>query len=340
MNSLHRDVTSLTIAIPTFQRNQLLRTNLAHLLRQAGHFGESGHLRVMIIDNASSEPVAASLGHLPPWVEIHRNPHNIGGNANIVRCFELCSTPWLWIMGDDDRPDENAVANALQHITTQSTAKAIVYAVRNQATRPRPFTAAGVDGLLRQLDSFANLLFVPSTLYHVATLRPCFDLSYHYAYSCAPHLVLLLTSLAKHGGETIFVTESNIDFERPEIENRGSIFPIAHGLPILLELPDLTTSARRQLARHLGRFPSLASLVHQTLLRQCFGSVGTWGGMRDYLSAVNRLPIWVAPLRRLAAYLALPALLVPRISFPIVAWTYQLLTGQTSGRLKLPLERL
>lgn len=330
----------LTIAIPTYQRNRLLAANLGHLVQQTETHALKGFLRVLILDNASAEPVADSLGSLPPWVEVRRNPHNVGGNGNILRCFEACTTPWLWIIGDDDKPDVDAVAHALRHITEFPTALAIVSAVRNQVCRPIPYTTNGLEDLLQRLDSFANLLFVPSTLYHVAAMRPRFDLGYHYAYCCAPHLVLLFSALGANGGAVVFAKESYIAFERPEVENRGSIIPIAHGLPVLLELPHVTRDARHRLLRHLRRFPSLGSLVHQTLLRQRFGNIGIMTGVRDYCSALRRLSWSAAPLRRCAGFLALPALLVPTLSYPLVAWVFAKLTGQVSGGHKLPLERV
>jgi hypothetical protein len=330
----------LTIAIPTFQRNALLATNLAPLLAQAAIPGAEGRLRILILDNASDMPVAETLGALPAWVEIKRHPANVGGNGNILRCFESCSTPWLWIIGDDDRPEPDALEQVFRHIALHPSVIAIVSAVRNQVDRPTAFATTGAEELLRHLDSFANLLFVPSTLYHVAALRPRLDLGHHYAYSCAPHLVLLLTALAGGRGGVAFVTESYIAFERPEVEIRGSIIPIALGLPTLAELPDLSPLARSLLLQHLGRFPSLGSLLHQTLLRQVFGHCGVMKGVEDYLSALCRLPWRAARMRRIQGLLAVPALLVPRLSYPVVAWLFARLTGQASGRHKLPLERV
>ena len=330
----------LTIAIPTYQRNQLLRINFPLLLKQAESFGYSDQLRIVIIDNSSPVPVSNSLENLPQWVKIYRNHHNIGGNSKILRCFESCLTPWLWIIGDDDRIEDQAIADAFRHIDEHPGAMAIVSAVRDQVTRTESFTTVGIEDLLEHLDSFANLLFAPSTLYHVAALRPRFDLGHHFAYSCAPHLVLLITAVAEQQGQVSFVTESNIAFERPEVEIRGSIIPIAHGLPTLLELPGLSKTAKRHLRRHLRHFPSLGSLIHQTLLRQRFGRCGVGEGIHDYLSACRRMAWSDAPLRRLLSLGALPALWCPQLSYPVVAWVFSRLTGQASGQHKLPLERI
>lgn len=330
----------LTIAIPTFNRKELLQACLTELIAQVDQADTSAAVRIIVIDNASPEPVSGTLENLPSWAEVRRNPFNVGGNANILRCFEACTTPWLWVIGDDDLPEPGAIRAALDSISKHHEAVAIIHAVRNKIVRQHQWDTHGLESFLTRLDSFGNALFLPSTLYNLATLRPRFDLGYHYAYSCAPHLVLLLTSLAEHGGRIVFLPNSNIAYERPTTENRGWIIPIACGLPVLLELPNLTAFARAQLARHLRGFPTLGSLVHQTLLRQRFGSGHIWAETKIYLNAVSRMPLRDAPIRRMAALLLLPFLLTPRLSYPLVAWLFRHLTGHASGSHKMPLERL
>ncbi len=329
----------LTIAIPTFNRNALLALCLAEINAQVSVLAVTGSVRIVVIDNASPTPVVDTLGPLPPWVEVRRNPVNVGGNGNILRCFETCMTPWLWVIGDDDRPEAGAVAAALASVNEHADAVAILHAVRNQVIRERGWSAVGADDFMRRLDNFGNLLFVSSTLYRLAPLRPFFDLGYHYAYSCAPHLVLLFSALSRDGGRIAFLPTSNIAYERPEVENRGWIIPIARGLPILLELPHLSRATRWCLGRHLSRFPTLGSLVHQSLLRQRFAHGGVLAETANYLVGLTRLPWRYAPLRRVLGLALVPILLVPWLSYPVVALAFRVLTGQASGRHKLPVDR-
>src|SRR5262245_2262452 len=100
----------LTIAIPTFDRNDLLCTHVTRLLPQL-----TPEVRLTILDNSSPRPVSEDLARLleknsEAKVDIVRHQFNIGAAANILRCIELCQTPWIWILGDDDQPLDNAVA--------------------------------------------------------------------------------------------------------------------------------------------------------------------------------------------------------------------------------------
>lgn len=86
---------SLTIAVPTFNRPGPLVRTVAALLPQM----DDG-VRLLVLDNCSPVPAAEVLAPLlANWprarVEVRRHPVNIGGNANVVRCFELCDTDWL-----------------------------------------------------------------------------------------------------------------------------------------------------------------------------------------------------------------------------------------------------
>lgn len=330
----------LTIAVPTYARNELLNRNLEVLVEQAAGAAERGAVEIVIVDNASPVPVSQTIGTLPPWITIERNQVNIGGNANMLRCFERCRSPWLWVIGDDDAPTSGAVEGALASIAVNSQAVAIVHAIQHKVVRKREWQTSNLDDFLESLDDFGNLLFLPSTLYRIEPLRPFFDIGYHYAYSCAPHLVLLLSALARDGGNVVFKKDGNIAYERPETENRGWIIPIALGLPSLLEIPRLSSRGRRLMARHLARFPTLGSLVHQALLRMHCRVSDRRDELRYYLLALHRYPLSYSPLRRLLGLLAFPLLLAPGASYPFVAWVYRLKTGHGSGSHKLPIDRL
>lgn len=85
----------LTIAIPTFNRNEILEKHIQFLLPQI-----SEECTLLIIDNCSMVSVENTIGYLLskyPLLnyKIIRNKVNIGGNANILRCVELCETEWL-----------------------------------------------------------------------------------------------------------------------------------------------------------------------------------------------------------------------------------------------------
>lgn len=106
----------LTIAIPTWNRPASLRETVSGLLRQL-----TNKCRLVIVDNFSTTPAEDVLKDLLaqyPETDffIHRNRFNIGGACNQMRCFELCDTELLWILGDDDIPCPQAINNIFKEI--------------------------------------------------------------------------------------------------------------------------------------------------------------------------------------------------------------------------------
>jgi len=62
-------------------------------------------IKLHILDNASTdntEEVVSTAKNNWPNLTYHRNPYNIGGNANIMRAVEIASSEYSWIIGDDD----------------------------------------------------------------------------------------------------------------------------------------------------------------------------------------------------------------------------------------------
>ena len=76
---------SLTIAIPTYNRNNIFRANLEKLLPQV-----TEECRIIIYDNCSDIPVKDSITDLLNSysnidISIVTNPHNVGMTANILK---------------------------------------------------------------------------------------------------------------------------------------------------------------------------------------------------------------------------------------------------------------
>jgi glycosyltransferase involved in cell wall biosynthesis len=90
----------LTIAIPTYNRNEILKRNLKLLLPQL-----TDQTIVNIYDNCSDIPVAETLKEEEENyknLKIFRNKANIGLSGNIIKCIEECTSKWVWILSDDD----------------------------------------------------------------------------------------------------------------------------------------------------------------------------------------------------------------------------------------------
>ena len=92
----------LSIIIPTYNRWDVLAQTLENTLKN-----NVMGVQVVILDNNSSSSgrdavlaVMEKYKYVP--CKIQRNVVNIGGDANIVRCIEICETPYVLVLGDDD----------------------------------------------------------------------------------------------------------------------------------------------------------------------------------------------------------------------------------------------
>ena len=79
----------------------------ADLQRTLDAFIKAGltDIKLHVLDNASTDdtkPVVVAAQVRWPNLSYHRNQHNIGGNANILRAVEISSSEYSWILGDDD----------------------------------------------------------------------------------------------------------------------------------------------------------------------------------------------------------------------------------------------
>lgn len=262
----------LSVAIPTYNRNQILLDNLKRLLPQL-----SSQCQLLILDNCSSTPVEETLRELLkqyPEVncQIIRHAANIGGNANILRCIELCETPWVWILGDDDAPLPGAIAQILKHIEDHPDCTVINFSI--DELRQKEWTARGVDELAHSLDGSADLPWISNSVYRSADFKVNLKFGHQYTYSMLPHVATMLTALGERG-KCFFsrarIVDSQTRDEEAKPEQQWSVVNLALGFPILFDLP-LRPQVRSLLARkllftnHRGR-PQLHVLVFQLLLQ-------------------------------------------------------------------------
>jgi len=88
---------NLTIAIPTFNRNIQLQSNLACILRQ-----NISNVSILVIDNCSDIPVVDTLAKeleiFGDTLKVVRNRANVGLAGNFIKCIELCETKWMWLL--------------------------------------------------------------------------------------------------------------------------------------------------------------------------------------------------------------------------------------------------
>lgn len=107
----------LTIAIPTYNRSRFLEQLLNSLAPQVR--GEA-RVELIVSDNASTDDTQEVIMRFQQQglqFIASRNEVNIGGDANIHRCFELANSKYVWIIGDDDVVGPNAISKVLTYLT-------------------------------------------------------------------------------------------------------------------------------------------------------------------------------------------------------------------------------
>jgi glycosyltransferase involved in cell wall biosynthesis len=185
----------LTVAIPTYNRNKILNQTLAMLLPQL-----TVDCKLLIIDNCSDVPIVSTLQDLLakfPGVRarIIRNRVNIGACANVLRCFELCETEWLWILCDAYQIRPEAVRTALDSVSEHNNCLYINFK-HPAITRAQTRIGYGIKGFVELMDNFGMALMTSTCVFRASELLKYLPQGFHFAHTLSPHLVLLLCALA------------------------------------------------------------------------------------------------------------------------------------------------
>lgn len=251
----------LTIAIPTYDRNDILLKNLVNLLPQI-----TDDCFLLIIDNFSPVPVIDTIGPLldsRPSIHnsIIRNEINIGGSANIIRCFELCKTPWIWVLGDDDDVCPDAVDVIINSIKEYN--KSIFIHFSSEIyKRDSSFITRGMHDFIDKLDSFSAILLISSGIYNTNIVKNKLNFGYMYIYSMAPHFATLIMSLGDDG--LCFLSNRQIiHWEPPISEQQWSFINASLGFMTLLELPLENRQRTTLSSKIVNSLPRLEFIVNE-----------------------------------------------------------------------------
>lgn len=108
----------LTIAIPTWNRCKPLQENVLSLIREIGDTWIED-VEIVISDNASTDETESfchTLCKKYPFIRYHRNPDNLGANANFQNVIQLARGQYVWLFGDDDLIVENCISKIIHDI--------------------------------------------------------------------------------------------------------------------------------------------------------------------------------------------------------------------------------
>ena len=171
----------ITYSIPTRNRPENLKSVLLRLLPQL----DSSSV-VNVIDNASdifAESIVNDVReHLGSDVVINvfRNEVDLGGSANVLKCFEYCNTQWNYIVGDSKLPTESAVSTVLHDIGTFNDCLFINYYYESEfhSVRDQSEIVYGFDSLLDKMGSFGNMILLGNTVYNNERVKKYLSVGY------------------------------------------------------------------------------------------------------------------------------------------------------------------
>lgn len=249
----------LSIFIPTFNRNNILLNNLKFLLPQL-----TSECKLVIIDNCSDIPISETLqdiqAHSIATIDIITNTVNIGAGANVTRCFELCHTDWLWILGDDDKPHSNSIQTILDHISLYEESIFINFSSEIKS-RQNLFTTSKQDEFIELMDSWSNVLFISSGVYKASVLRKYIRVAYHYIYSMGPHFALLLETLYREENVQCVFSDKSLVRWIPASSEQSWECEILCNTTSLLELVSNETSQTKLAQEIISHIPSIQYLA-------------------------------------------------------------------------------
>ncbi len=229
----------LTIAIPTYNRPKQLAHTLSILLPQVLTHDD---VQLLILDNFSTVEAHSVLGQvangmrLPERIQVIRHSCNIGGDANIIRSFEVAEGDWLWCSSDDDEPASDAVEVILRDCNEGRHCYAY-YGLKMGV----PDVADCVDGRflsnsikewVRRVPSYGFRLFISESVFKVSDMRPYMSLAHLVACSGAAHLVMAYCAVS-NGGLYLLSSRQISRYNVPEGGVGYNFSRLAYGTPSL-----------------------------------------------------------------------------------------------------------
>jgi glycosyltransferase involved in cell wall biosynthesis len=201
----------LTIAIPTFNHAALLQKNLKTIADRLPSW-----IHLLIVDNASDPVVQfdtdlrSTLDRQGVTYTIVSNCTNIGGGANILRCFENVDTDWLFLCGDDDHIDPERLEEVWAISRTYPEASFVKFSSRfhQYATTIQD---TGVCAFMEVSGDFNNLLFMSTYMFNRQLCLPYLRFGYLMNAAYAPHVEVAILAASEHPFvlSPVYVTHAN-----------------------------------------------------------------------------------------------------------------------------------
>ena len=229
-------VEKLLVYIPTYNRPELLKSQLDSLLPQVERLSE--HVRLIVADNASEsmlhEEYLRNLG-AHQNINFIRRPHNIQGNANIMLGFTFLEPgEYLWILSDDTK----VTATAVETILRATELKPDLIGLSQQVKESELEVMRWTRGALSEITDHYSWGLISSAIYSSHFFLPHSHQAFFFHNSSFPHLGVLLSAFSAEGTMSVaWLSEQDIHGENVGIGATNYSMAIA-GFPHLFVLTE------------------------------------------------------------------------------------------------------
>lgn len=218
----------LTIAIPTYNRHVEVLETLKQIIPQ---LNENEGVCIVIVDNCSDinveEHIRINLDNgILERIDIRfiRNAYNVGADGNYIKCFESCTTKYIWLLADDDLLEKNAIKSILAELRRYDKEDIVgINFTTDLCITPRTvdYVIDSIPAFIDKLDYFSNVLFISASVYNTQKYICNIRYSYWGAYSMASQIISPLINISK-GGKFIFSKELIIKNKPSDINVKWS----------------------------------------------------------------------------------------------------------------------
>ncbi|MBV1680226.1 glycosyltransferase [Bacteroides stercoris] len=218
----------LTIAIPTYNRIEQIQKQVRLLLPQL-----VSEVKLVVYDNHSNIQVSDLFTELElEKFLIIRNRVNIGGDANIARCFENCETKWLWTLSDDDWVQKDAISKILYYIRSNQDKTFINF------WSPVNYVTENSEQFLRFLsrgDIFCSSFTMSACVYNMEILRDDLYFYYRNLSSMVGTLIMLTKNIIRTNGKCVWLNDlpielgDDVGWNYSDFINYSFLFTLAFG---------------------------------------------------------------------------------------------------------------
>jgi glycosyltransferase involved in cell wall biosynthesis len=187
----------LEIVIITYNRSKYLKRTLKALADSS-----FSQCKITILDNCSSDDTPIVIEEAVQRLQFlnsYSHAKNIGGNANILRAYEMATYPYLWLMGDDDIIYIEQADEVLRLCAEGKADLINLIQAPFQVSQPR-----GLHNLKHYARCYRYLFFQQSLITAVITKTSLIsgstiEKAYHQIASFFPHLVFTNEAIERNG---------------------------------------------------------------------------------------------------------------------------------------------